>query len=98
MKITNMRPDRRIRLWAETGSRLIDQDGNEVRAASAGLGTSQTIWWSENTLAEGTPLRASLVFEQVPTAATEAALLELTFSEARAPFKISFRNVAITRD
>jgi hypothetical protein len=99
MKVTNIRPDRSIRLWAENGSRLIDQAGNETRAAAASLGTStKTFWWSENNLAEGISVRATLFFEGVPAAATEASLLQVTFGEGNASFGVKFHNITLKRD
>lgn len=99
MRITNTRSDRHIKLWAESGSRLVDQDGNESRAAAASLGSSgKTFWWAENDLAEKTPTRAALYFEHVPVSSRKVALLQVTFGEGDASFGIKFHDVGIRRD
>lgn len=99
MRVTNTRPDRQIRLWAERGSRIIDQDGNERRASAASIGTNRmTFFRSDNDLAEATPTRASLYFENVPSSARKAALLQVTFAEGQASFDVKFREVPIDRN
>lgn len=97
-QVTNLRDDRRIKLWAgEGGSRMIDQDGLEIPARVAGIGSGRRAMWSTDELAKDVPTHASLVFENVPTVASKLELLQVNFDENNSVFGVKFKGIAIER-
>jgi TolB-like protein len=90
LSVTANQKDDRLYLWGT--SRLIDDEGNELRASSVSLGNSETrrpVSVSAN-LVRDTPLKARVEFEGYKGAKT-VKLIELVCSG----FRVQFRNVPL---
>jgi hypothetical protein len=98
-QVTALREDQRLRLFARegTGSRLVDQDGNEVRATYSKIGSEASQAWSDADLVQGVPMRAALIFEKVASGAKTLQLLQVGFSQSRSTFSLKFKGVTIER-
>lgn len=107
--VTNQRTDRRIALIGTGGpvpppgfpspapSRLVTQNGTEIRARAVGLGSPKwETWWSESVLPQNVPMNAHIWFDGVPTDSTSVALVELTFKEGGVAFAVKFHDLPVT--
>ncbi|HEY3569927.1 MAG TPA: hypothetical protein VGP73_18480 [Thermoanaerobaculia bacterium] len=96
-QVTALREDLRITpLVGRDGSRLVDQDGNEVQASEFKMGSTPA-QMPEVRLVQDIPVRATIFFERVPSSSNTLRLLQVTFALRRHPFSVNFKGITVQR-
>jgi len=95
----------RFLIFAEHGqlsTRIFDKAGNEYHASAVRLGTQGMgggfgSTWTDNTLVEGVPMNAWLVFENIAPTTSEITALVVGCSDFREERALKFGNVRLTK-
>lgn len=89
--VTSKGQDRTLTILGSTGSRIIDDMGNEFEAAGIIAGNASDSEWVTNRLVSNIPVKVRLVFQGIPSQAKPLLLLEVVFDDGKA----QFRNVPV---
>ncbi len=89
--VTSKGQDREMTILGNTGSRILDDAGNEFKAGDVIIGNASDSDWVTKRLVSDIPLKARLVFENVPSQPKLRRLVEIGFDGQSA----QFRNVPI---
>jgi len=79
--------DRELTIMGNTGSRIIDDIGNEYKASNVIMGSTSDADWVSDRLVSNIPVRARLVFGGVHLQPKQLVLLEIVFDGLRAQFR-----------
>ena len=85
--VTSKGQDRELTILGNTGSRILDDMGNEFKATNVIMGNASDSDWVSKRLVSNIPVKARLVFESVPSQPNLLLLLEIVFDGQRAQFR-----------
>src|SRR5208337_3164842 len=85
--VTSKDQDREMTILGYTGSRILDDMGNEFKASNVIMGNASDSDWVSKRLVSNIPLKARLVFESVPSQPNLLLLLEIVFDGQRAQIR-----------
>lgn len=85
--VTSKGQDREITILGHTGSRILDDIGNEYKASNVIMGNASDADWVSDRLASDIPVKARLVFENVHYQPRLLLLFEIVFDGQRAQFR-----------
>lgn len=89
---------RLVREYGQLSSRLFDSAGNEFHANVVRLGNQQTQWNSvDNTLVEGVPMNAYLVFENLPPETNQIKALVVQCWDGRQDYSLKFAEIGLSK-
>ena len=90
--VTSKGQDRKLTILGNTGSRILDDMGNEFKAGNVIIGNASDSDWVSKKLVSNIPVKARLVFESVPSKPNLLLMLEIVFDGEKA----QFRNVPVS--
>ncbi len=85
--VTDKGLDRQVTILGNTGSRILDDMGNEYKADNVTMGNASDSDWVSSRLVSNIPVRARLVFANVRYKPKLLSLLEIEFDGLRAQFR-----------